>query len=254
MVHAAVAQVDRTVEALHEILLGDDVDDAASAGRVVLGRGVGHDLDAVDGRAVGGLEQDFQLLAGEVGGTAVEPYGHCGAVELDVALEVDSYAGGFAEQVGSVAAFGGDGVGDVHDDLVQFLLYDGAAGGDHGLLQHLGVGLEEDYRVLLRDCAKFGYQVAVADEGGQQPVSAGGGDAVDGEAALRIGGRTVDHRAVGGYQGDGGELYRLLRRCVQDSAGNAAAVLWTGPGQTAHRSRAVMAAAALIVLCFIVLG
>ena len=189
---------------------------------------MGHDLDAVDGGSVGGLEQDLQLLAGEVGGTAVEPYGHCGAVELDIALEVYRHAGGLAEQVGAVAAFGGYGVGDVHHYLVQLLLYDGAAGGDHGLLQHLGVGLEEDYRVLLRDCAKVGYQVAVADEGGQQSVSAGGGDTVDGEPALRIGGRTVDHRAVGGYQGDGGELYRCLRRCVQDPAGDAAAVLWTG--------------------------
>ena len=125
---------------------------------------MGHDLDAVDGGAVGGLEQDFQLFAGEVGGTAVEPYGHCGAVELDIAVEVDGDSGGLAEQVGAVAALGRDGVGDVHDYLVEFLLYDGAAGGDHGLLEHLGVRFEEDYSILPGHGAQVGYQVTVADE------------------------------------------------------------------------------------------
>ena len=122
---------------------GHNVENAGGALRVVLGAGVGNDLDLLDGRRRIVLEDERRIGAHHlVWFTVNVDFESAAAVYLDVVLAVDGHHGHLAQHVEHGVGLGIGVVGNGVGDTVGFGLDKRAHGGDGGCSQRGGIFLK----------------------------------------------------------------------------------------------------------------
>ena len=122
-----------------------DVDDAAHAVGLVAGRGVGDDLDALDGAGGELAEVGGDVLAADGGRTSVDEDGDVPApAQADVAVDVDVDGGDRLQDVRGRPPHGDGGVGGAVDHPVDLDLERGPFGGHLHLVHDLLVRGEAD--------------------------------------------------------------------------------------------------------------
>lgn len=187
-----IAGVYAAVGALDGVLFQHDVDDARRSLRIVTGRRVGDDLYAFDVLRRHGFQQIAKVSCGEVGQPVVDHHRDAVfSVELNAALGVNVYTGGFRQYAEGVVAGRHCRAFHRHHHAVG-QLHDGRPEGSDGyVLQGLRFRLQRDGAEVFRAVAA-GYRKAVRLPAGET----NGGEPQDVRARLR-GGQCKMPRGIG---------------------------------------------------------
>ena len=222
----ARARVHAQGGAAQVVGFGDDVDDAARAFGVVLGRGRGDDLHGLNlvGRNL--LQRVGNAAGGNGRGLVVDEHPDAGAAaQAHVAVQVHAQQGHALEHVGGVAAAGGLVVLGVVDGAVHPLLDDGLLAGHHYFAQLLGGGGQADGAQIGGAAGRHHHAgallVFVADEADLHRVGAGRNAGQD-ELAVVAGHAAVHHFTGAVQHGHRGVRHGLARPRLRHGTGDAA--------------------------------
>ena len=198
--------------------LQDDVDDARRTGRLVAGRGVGHDLHPFDALRRDTLQR---VVVGQGGGPAVDQHFHAGVTaQAHRALGADRHRGQLVQHLIGRSAAAEEVLPYFKGFFIQRQLHPGARGGDlHGVQVHVGCRQGNGFEMRCPVYRHAAIPAGVAQEFHPEEVRPGGH--VQHEFSLPVGDGAFHEQGVEVVDGDGGVFETETGGFIDDRAGEA---------------------------------
>ena len=150
-IHSSVAGRQHTVQTLHHVALGLDIDDSTLTAGIVFRRWIRDNLYLLDRITVRTVEHSFELLTAQIRGLAIDVYLHRLAIDRNVAVLINTHTRCTTQNVVTVRPRSQRRLAHVNHQFVHLALYQRTLGFHLHLTQLLGLFVEHEVR-----SAKYG--------------------------------------------------------------------------------------------------